>query len=139
MVEQLEENATSFLQEQHASYSLTRQEGSACIGNVDAPIHFPNAIREFQALIEELKSQSVMIAQRLDERMAKQTKAMADQVNVMVEQTKAIVKQAQATMAEQTKAMAKQAKAMKEKETKTTIEKSKTVVESLKQQSESQV
>ena len=131
MVEQLEENATSFLQEQHASYSLTRQEGSACIGNVDAPIHFPNAIREFQALIEELKNQSVMIAQRLDERMAKQIKAMADQVNinVMVEQTKAIVKQAQATMAEQTKAMAKQAKAMKEKQTKTTIEKSKTVVE----------
>ena len=82
-------------------------------------------------MIEELKNQSVMIAQRLDERMAKQTKAMADQVNinVMVEQTKAIVKQAQATMAEQTKAMAKQAKAMKEKQTKTTIEKSKTVVE----------
>ena len=54
MVEQLEKNATSFLQEEHASNNLTRQEAN--IGNVDVPIHFPNVIKEFQALIEELNN-----------------------------------------------------------------------------------
>ena len=45
MVEQLEKNATSFLQDEHSSDSLTGQEAS--IGNVDVPIHFPNATEDF--------------------------------------------------------------------------------------------
>ena len=47
MVEQFEENAASFLQEEHVSDNQTRQERTTNIGNVDVPIHFPNAIEEF--------------------------------------------------------------------------------------------
>ena len=41
VVEQLERNAKSFLQEEHASDNLIGQETS--IGNVDVSTHFPNA------------------------------------------------------------------------------------------------
>ena len=60
MIEQLEKNAANFLQEEHASDSLIGQEGKTCIGNVDVPIHFLNAIKDFQALIKELMNQSLM-------------------------------------------------------------------------------
>ena len=53
MVEQLERNAANFLQEGYASDNPIGQE--ADIGNVDVPIHFPNVIEKFQALIKELK------------------------------------------------------------------------------------
>ena len=45
MVEQLEKNATNFLQEECASDNPIGQE--ADIGNVDVSIHFPNAIEKF--------------------------------------------------------------------------------------------
>ena len=86
IVEQLEKNLASFLQEEHASDSPNRQE--AVIGNVDVPIHFPNAIDEFQVLIEELKNHILMTTQCLEERMAIQTKAMANKVKEMVEKLK---------------------------------------------------
>ena len=56
MVEQLEKNTTSFLQEEHASDSSIGQEGTPSMGNVNVLIHFPNVIEEFQSLIEELKN-----------------------------------------------------------------------------------
>ena len=58
MVEQLERNAVNFLQEEYASDSPIEQEVG--IGNVDVPINFPNAIKQFQALIEELKNHKSM-------------------------------------------------------------------------------
>ena len=60
MVEQLDKNTRSLLQEEHTSESSIGQGGETCIGNADVPIHFPNAIEEFQALIEEIRNQSLM-------------------------------------------------------------------------------
>ena len=56
MVEQLEKNAASFFQEEHASNNPTRQKGIANISNIDISIYFPNTIEEFEALIEELEN-----------------------------------------------------------------------------------
>ena len=89
MVEQLKKNKINFLQEEYASDSPTRQE--ADIGNVDAPIHFPNVIEKFQALIEELKNHNLVATQHFEERMAAQTKALANQVKIMAEKTKSMV------------------------------------------------
>ena len=47
MVEKLEKCVVGLLQEEHTSNSLTGQEGTTYIGNVDATIHSPNAIEEF--------------------------------------------------------------------------------------------
>ena len=55
---------------------------------MDVPIHFPNAIEEFQALIEELKNHTLMTTECLEERMAIQTKAMVDKVKEMAEKLK---------------------------------------------------
>ena len=57
-----------FTQEEYALDNPVGQE--AGIGNVDVPIHFPNSIEQFQALIEELKIQNLVTIQRLKERMA---------------------------------------------------------------------
>ena len=70
MVEQLEKNATSFLQEEHSSNSPTGQK--ADIGNINVPILFANTIGDFHAVIEELKNQSLIISQRLEAQMIKQ-------------------------------------------------------------------
>ena len=53
MMEQLERNATNFLQEEYALDNPIGQKAS--IGNVDEPIHVPNFV-EFQVLIDELKN-----------------------------------------------------------------------------------
>ena len=103
MVEQLEKNATSFLQEEHGSDIPIGQEGTTSICNVDVPINFPNDIEEFKALIGEMKNQSLMITQRLEGRMATQTKAMADQVKTLDEQTKAMVEQTKTVIEEHAK------------------------------------
>ena len=58
----------------------------------------PNTIEEFQALIEELKNQSLMTAQHLEERMTTQAKVMVNQVRAIVEQTRAIAEQAKVVM-----------------------------------------
>ena len=50
------------------------QEGVESTYNIDVSINFLNDIEEFQALIQELKNQSLMTARRLEERMATQTK-----------------------------------------------------------------
>ena len=60
MVEQLEKNVASLLQEEHTSNNPIRQEWIQDIGNADVPIHFLNPIEEFQALIEEMRNQSLM-------------------------------------------------------------------------------
>ena len=57
MVEQLDRNATNFLQDEYASDNSIRQE--AGIGNVDS--HVPNAVK-FQALIDELKKHNTLVA-----------------------------------------------------------------------------
>ena len=108
MVEQLEKNAASLLQEEHTSDNPIGQEGTTCIGNADVTIHFPNVIEEFQALIEEMRNQSLMTTQRLEERMATQTKAMADQVRPMDEQTKAMTEQGKVMMEEWAKTSTEQ-------------------------------
>ena len=44
-----------------------------------------NKFDDFQALIKEMKSQSLMISQRLEAQMAEQAKATTDQTKVIVE------------------------------------------------------
>ena len=57
---------------------------------MDAPIHFPNAIEKFKALIEELKNHNLVATQHFKERMATQTKALVNQVKIMAEKTKSM-------------------------------------------------
>ena len=78
IVERLEKNTTSFLQEEHSSDSPIRQE--ADIGNVDVPIHFASTTGDFQASIDELKSQSLTISHQLETQMIEQAKAEIEQV-----------------------------------------------------------
>ena len=56
MVKQLEKNAASFFKKEHASNIPTGPKGIASINNIDVSIYFPNAIEEFEALIEESKN-----------------------------------------------------------------------------------
>ena len=72
--------------------------------------HFSNKFDDFQALIKELKNQSLMAIQcfeRLEAQMVEQAKVRAGQAKARVEQTKTI-------MEKQAKAMAKQVKAIVE-------------------------
>ena len=60
---------------------------------MDVPIHVPNSV-EFHTLIEELKNQTSVVAQRFEERMVAQLKVMVGQIKIMAKKTKTKANQA---------------------------------------------
>ena len=60
---------------------------------MDVHIHVPNSI-EFHTLIEELKNQTLVVAQRFEERMVAQPKVMVGQIKFMAKKTKVKANQA---------------------------------------------